>query len=58
MNLDYILKANNDAMYEENQKSYFYAATRARAMISKLLTEQDYEKLIRSNIINTCLCSQ
>ncbi len=50
MNLDYILKARSDLMRKEEKKSYFYASTRARAMISKLLTEEDYGKIAKMDM--------
>ena len=37
-------------LHEEDKKGYFYANTRVRAMIPELLTEADYEKLLKMDI--------
>ncbi len=50
MNLDYILKAKGAEMRKEDNKSYYYASTRARAMIARLLSELDYEKMLKIDI--------
>ena len=50
MNLDYLLRTKSNAMESAGTKGYYYASTRARAMASKLLTELDYEKLMKMDI--------
>src|SRR3989344_977635 len=40
----------NSGLQQENKIGYFYANTRIRAMVPKLLTEADYEKLLKMDI--------
>ena len=50
MKLNLALKIESSTMQGGDKKSYYYATTRARAMISKLLPEEIYAKLMKMDI--------
>ncbi len=50
MNTGYMLKSRLSTKEADQKRDYYYATTRARAMISKLLTDDDYAKLMKMDI--------
>ena len=47
MNANYILKVKSGTLESGDRTRYFYASTRSRAMISKLVAETEYAKLMK-----------
>lgn len=51
MNIGFTIQATgSSAKKAGNKRDYYYAATRARAMITKLLAEEEYAKLMKMDI--------